>query len=351
LGSGVSYFVTHVQAQEVNPIAGQDEHETLETLFRNVDLSFAKALLQECFHTVGPGRPPRNPLGVFRTFIVMRMKGVRSLREMTRLLDTDIRLRKLCLIKPDEAGYPRSVLSRFIRKVGEDNLTKIIEEKVVKLLKRSNARDVDAVFDASFIKAWSTRHPLDNQRGFSDDDARVGRAGRTFGLGYKLHLSIDSQSMLPLTSVFASANQNEKKHSPSMLEKTKLILKQSAAKLRSVIADSQYSDSKLRNAVCEAVIPYPANQKRGVRGLLRVDKKFRTYGPDNQEKEYHKRPHIEAVYSFLKTQYSMAINKVRGAKNVASYALFSILCLVLNREAAENIRRPDKAVSPTYFNT
>ena len=281
----------------------------------------------------------------------MRMKGVRSLREMTRLLDADPRLRRLCLVKTGEAGYPRSVLSRFIRKVGEDNLTRIIEEKVVKLLKRNDAKDVDAVLDASFIKAWSTRHPLDNQKGYSDVDARVGRAGRTFALGYKLHLSIDSQTMLPLTCVFASANQNEKKHSLNMLEKTKLILKRSAARLRSVIADSQYSDGKLRSALGAAVIPYPANQKRDVKGLLRVDKKFRTYGPEDQKKEYHKRPHIEAVYSFLKTQYSMAINKVRGVRNVASYALYSLLCLVLNREAAQNLRRPDKAVSPTYFNT
>jgi transposase len=281
----------------------------------------------------------------------MKMKGVRSLREMTRLLDFDLRLRRLCLIRPGEAGYPRSVLSRFIRKVGEDNLTRIIEEKVVKLLKRNDAKDVDAVLDASFIKAWSTRHPLDNKKGYSDDDARVGRAGRTFGLGYKLHLSIDSQTMLPLSCVFASANQNEKKHSPSMLEKTMLILRQSAAKLRSVIADSQYSDKKIRSVVDKTVIPYPGNQERGVEGLLRVDKKFRTYGPEDQRKEYHKRPHIEAVYSFLKNQYSLAMNKVRGARSVASYALYSLLCLVLNREAAENIRRPDKAVSPTYFNT
>jgi transposase len=279
------------------------------------------------------------------------MKGIRSLREMTRLLDTDIRLRKLCLIKTGEVGYPRSVLSRFIRKVGEDNLTRIIEQKVVKLLKRNNAKDVDAVLDASFIKAWSTRHPLDNKKGYSDEEARVGRAGRTFGLGYKLHLSIDSQTMLPLTCVLASANQNEKKHSVNMLEKTKLILKRSAARLKSVIADSQYSDGKLRSAVDEAVIPYPSNQKRGVRDILRVDKKFRTYGPDDQKNEYHKRPRIEAVYSFLKTQYSLATNKVRSVRNVASYALYSLLCLVLNREAAENIRRPDKAVSPTYFNT
>jgi hypothetical protein len=269
---------------------------------------------------------------------------------MTRLLDSDPRLRKLCLIKTGEAAYSRSVLSRSIRKVGEDSLTRIIEEKVVKLLERNDAKDIDAVLDASFIKAWSTRHPLDNQKGYSDMEARVGRAGRTFGLGYKLHLSIDSKSMLPLTCVFASANQNEKKHSLNMLEKTKLILKRSAARLRSVIADSQYSDGKLRRAVKTAVIPYPANQKRGVRDILRVDKKFRTYGPEDQRMEYHKIPHIEAVYSFLKTQYSLAINKVRGVRNVASYALYSLLCLVLNRESAENIKRPDKAVSPTFFN-
>jgi transposase len=222
---------------------------------------------------------------------------------------------------------------------------------VVNLLKQNNARDVDAVLDALFIKAWSIRHPLDNQKGLSDEDARVGRAGRTYGLGYKLHLSIDSQTMLPLSCVFASANQNEKKHSLSMLDKTKLILKRSAARLRSVIADSQYSDGKIRDAIEETVIPYPANQKRDVKGLLRVDKKFRTYGPEDQKREYHKRPHIEAVYSFLKTQYSLAVNKVRGLRNVTSYALYSLLCLVLNREAAENIKKPDKAVSPTYFNT
>jgi transposase len=290
-------------------------------------------------------------MGLFRTFIVMRMKGVPSLREMTRLLDTDLRLRKLCLIKTGEAGYPRSVLSRFIRKVGETRLINIIEEKVVKLLKHNDAACVDSIFDASFIKAWSTRDPLDSQTGYSDREARVGRAGRTFGLGYKLHLAIDSKTMLPLACTFASANQNEQKHSLNILKKTELILKQSAAKLKSVIADSQYSDSKLRNAVDKNVIPYRANQKRDVKGLLRVDKKFRTYGPDDQKEEYHKRPHIEAVYSFLKTQYSLTVNKVRGLGNVASYALFSILCLVLNREAAENIGRYDKAVSPTYFNT
>jgi hypothetical protein len=89
----------------VNPLSGQDEYETLETFFASVDLSFER-LVWECFHTSGPDRPPRNPLGVFRAFIVMRMKGVHSLREMSRLLDVDARLRRLCLIKEGERGYP-----------------------------------------------------------------------------------------------------------------------------------------------------------------------------------------------------------------------------------------------------
>jgi hypothetical protein len=123
------------------------------------------------------------------------------------------------------------------------------------------------------------------------------------------------------------------------------------AKVRSVVADSQYSDSKLRCAVEKATIPYPANHRKGVEGLLRVDRKFRTYGSEEDKTEYHKRPPIEAVNSFLKTQFSMANNKVRGLAQVTFYALCGILCLVLNREAAQRMGRHEKAVSPTYFNT
>ncbi len=279
------------------------------------------------------------------------MKGVRSLREMTRLLDVDKRLRKICLLKSGEAAYSRSVLSRFTRKVGEDNINKIIDEKVVELLKCNGTHEVDVVLDASFIKAWSTRDPMDNQTGYSDKEARVGRTGRSYALGYKIHLSIDSETMLPLSCLFASANQNERRHSLTILERAKLVLKNSGVKLRNLIADSQYSDGKIRSAVDKAVIPYPSNQKPGDKDLLRVDKKFRTFGPEDQKREYHKRPPIEAVNSFLKTQFGMATNKVRGLKQVTVYALLSIFCLVLNREAAQNIGRFDKAVSPTYFNT
>ena len=84
--------------------------------------------------------------------------------------------------------------------------------------------------------------------------------------------------------------------------------------------------------------------------VLRVDRKFRTHGPEEERAKYHMRPAVKAAYAFLKTQYGMAVNKVRRLKNVAVYALYSVLCHVLTREAAKNIGRPDKAVSPTFFN-
>jgi len=50
----------------------------------------------------------------------MRMKGIRSLRELARILNVDQRIRRLCLVKRDENGYPRSVLSRFTHLVGAE---------------------------------------------------------------------------------------------------------------------------------------------------------------------------------------------------------------------------------------
>jgi len=279
----------------------------------------------------------------------MRMKGVRSLRELTRILDVDTRIRRLCLIKKDEGGYPRSVLSRFTHRVGAETLRLIIEEKVIMLLRRSRVEEVDAVLDASFIKAWSIRHPESNKVGLSDRDARVGRSGRSFGLGYKLHTSVDPKRILPLANVLAPANENEKRHAPSLVERTRGVLGRAGARLRCLIGDSQYSSRNVRSLVDYSVIPYMSNQRRG-EDVLRVDRLFRTHGPEDLVEMYRRRPAAEALFAFVKNQYGLTVNRVRGLVNVSVYALLSVLCLVLNREAAVNVGRPDKAMSPTFFN-
>jgi len=279
----------------------------------------------------------------------MRLKGIRSLRELTRILDIDSRLRRLCLIKKDENGYPRSVISRFTNRVGAETLQLIIEEKTVWLLRRSGVTEVDAVLDASFIKAWSIRDPADNQTGLSDPEARVGRNGRGFDLGYKLHASVDPKRILPLATLLASANENEKRHAPTLVKRTRLLLERAGVMLGSLIADSQYSSAKVRALVEHSVIPYMANQRCGG-DALRVDRLFRAHGSAAEVEVYRRRPAVEALFAFLKNQYGLTVNRVRGLVNVGVYSLLSVLCLVLNREAAENVGRPDKVLSPTFFN-
>jgi hypothetical protein len=114
---------------------------------------------------------------------------------------------------------------------------------------------------------------------------------------------------------------------------------------RAVVADSQYSSENVRDLIeefeAEPVIPYMSNQRRG-EDVLRVDRRFRASGPVGEVAEYRKRPAVEALFEFLRTQFGLGVNRVR---------LLSVLCCALNREAAENMGRPEKALSPTFFNT
>ena len=66
--------------------------------------------------------------------------------------------------------------------------------------------------------------------------------------------------------------------------------------------------------------------------------------------EYRKRPAVEAFFAYLRNHFGLNVVKVRGLVDVSVYALLSVLCIVLNREAAERMGRPDKALSPTFFN-
>ena len=213
-------------------------------------------------------------------------------------------------------------------------------------LRRSRVAEVDAVLDAAFIKAWSIRHPDNSKVGFSDPDAGVGKNDRGYDLGYKLHASVEHSRILPLACLVAPANENEKRHAPSLVERTRVVLGRAEMRLRRLIGDSQISSGWVRSLVDCAVIPYTSNQRGDG---LRVDRWFRAHGPVELVEEHRKRPAVEALFAYVKNQCGLTVNKVRGLLNVSVYVLLSVLCIVLNREAAESVGRPDKALSPTFF--
>ena len=323
-------------------------YETLETLFRKVDLSFAEKVLKEIFHPKdAPGRPPRKPIGVFKAHLLRRLRHIPSDRMLVRQLWKDSRLKQLCDIESSEPPYGIAVLSRFRSRVGPEKLALIIDDALGILVKKGRINGETIALDSTFIKAYS-RRSLDNRTGYSDPESRVGRAVKAKDLGYRLHLAVDTKSELPVAMIVASANENEKKHSCNLLENAS-----AKVKFKKLVADAQYSSQSLRDSATNIgtvpVIPYPRNQKKGIKGVLRVDRKFRSHGPQDLRRTYRKRAAVERVFSRLKNLVGLKEHNLRGLAKITFHSQLCILAMLLTAQAAVNTRQPSKTRSIRYF--
>ena len=323
-------------------------YETLETLFRKVDLSFAEKALKEVFHPKdSPGRPPRSPIGIFKAQLLKRLRHIPSDRMLVRQLWKDPRLKAICDIEASQPPYGIAVLSRFRSRVGPERLARITDDLIETLVKEGRVRGKTLALESTFIKAYSRRN-LDNRTGFSDPESRVGRAVKAKDLGYRLHLAVDAKSELPVAMVVASANENEKKHSLMLFEKASIHVRPEY-----VMADPQYSSNSLREELLRngaiPVIPYPRNQMKGVKGVLRVDRKFRSHGPQELRRAYKKRVAVERVFSRLKNLVGLKEHNLRGLAKLTFHSQLCVIAMLLVAQAAVNTHKNSKSRSIRYF--
>jgi transposase len=323
-------------------------YETLETLFGKVDLSFAEAVLNESYHVKGSsGRPPRKPLGIFKAHLLRRLRHVPSDRMLVRQLWKDPRLRRICDIEENEPPYGIAVLSRFRSRVGPERLMRIVDHAIETLVKKRRIKGETLAMDSTFIKACSRRN-LDNRTGYSDPESRVGRAVKTRDLGYRLHLTVDCRSEMPIAMTVAPANENEKKHSMQLFEKASCHVKP-----KRLLADPQYSSQRLRDVALKQgtvpVIPYPRNQQKGVKGILRIDRKFKSHGPQELRRAYRKRVAVERVFSRLKNLAGLTLHNLRGLARITFHAQLCLLIMLFTAQAAINTHKPGRSRSIRYF--
>jgi len=330
----------------MNPL---EEYETLESLLQNSDLGFVNELLMGAFHQEGPGRTPRNPLGVFKAHLAKRFLGLRGIRELERRPWNDPRLRHICDIEDHEPAYGRSVLSRFPAKIGAERLQGIIDHLLKGLKDAKLVKSKNVAMDASFIKAYSSID-MKTRLGRSDPDARIGRGGKGYGLGYNLHLSVDADSELPIAFSVTPANVRDIEEAPNLLRATRRVLPRG---IEHVMGDRGYSSDRFRREVCrrsmEPIIPYRSNQHRGERGLLRIDKHFKTHGPMRLKRLYRKRNAVERVFSRLKEQLGLRDHRVRGLIKVTLHVQLCIIGMLLNAQAAINGQKREKILSIAYY--
>jgi transposase len=167
-------------------------------------------------------------------------------------------------------------------------------------------------------------------------------------LGYRLHLAVDARSELPVAMTVASANENEKKHSIRLFEKASIHVKP-----RRLLADPQYSSQSLRDVALKQgtvpVIPYPRNQQKGVTGILRIDKRFKSHGPQQLRRAYRKRVAVERVFSRLKNLAGLTQHNLRGLVKITFHAQLCLLIMLFTAQAAVNTHKPGKSRSIRYF--
>jgi len=325
-----------------------EKHEDVVSILSMLDLGDIEKTISQPYHETGPGRPPRNLLGIFKVLIVKRLRQIPSDRELYRRLWNDENLREICDIEEHEKPYHPSQLTRFRNRVGPEILENIMNNLLRELVDDDTIKGETLALDATFIKAWSRRDPTDDSHGFSDPESRVGRDGKTYDLGYKAHLAVDVDSDMPVAVVVASANENEKKHTEELLEKASLVVEG----FKAVVADSQYSSRRVRDCVLECgaepVVPYMSNQARG-EPVLRVDRFFRTSGPCVERRFYGVgRASVERVNSRLGL-VGLDCLKLRGLRSVMVHVLLCIIVMLLVAVAALRLDRPWKARSLASF--
>ena len=88
---------------------------------------------------------------------------------------------------------------------------------------------------------------------------------------------------------------------------------------------------------------------RRKKGLLRVDRFFRTHGPKREKRLYRLRSSIERVNSRLKEQLCLENHRVRSLVRVKIHSLFCLVAMLLNAVAAVRLKAVDKVRSITLL--
>ena len=306
------------------------------------------ALLSSLYHAAGTrGHPYHDPLTLLKMELVKRFMEIKSYAEVHRRLQVSEEYRRVCGIDSTDKIPHQSTWTRFRQRVGAARFQLILADLLRQLAPISICKASTVATDLTVIEAYSKRDPKNNTVGYSDPEARLRKEGRNVTLGYGVHIAVDVVKGLIIGFIVAPGNRNEKHVFPYLL--MQLII--AGIRIRTLIADPQYS-SRLTRLLCSlwgitAIIPYPRNQLKQVKGLLRVDRIFHVHGPARQVKLYHKRSADERSNAWLKGFYGLNQLRTRGLENATIHVTLCIMVTYIITIAAIKHKRPNLIRSPT----
>ena len=312
----------------------------------SLDLDSIRSFLMSLYHGVGPGRKPYDPVSMLKAQVLKHLLRVPSDRRLALFLKRDRRVARACGFRRKTPSH--GLFTQFKHRLGKDGYEKVFSMLLRQLMESGVVKGKVVAVDGTAVKAYSQRD-LENKRGKSDFDARVGRGRRGFILGYKVHTACCANSELPLAFTVEPCNMNEKCFIKLLLEK----LKRRGVGFKTVLADAQYDSAKVRNCVreygAEPVVPYRKSSK--IRNALKVGKDFIVQGVKRLVKLFRKRVCIERLFSRAKEWLLLDHLRVRGLEQASIHACLSFSAMLVVALTAVRQRKPSLIRSIKHYTT
>ena len=180
----------------------------IKRVLSSLDLGSIREFLSSHYHREGAGRKPYNPASMLKAQLLKYLRRIPSDRRLALLLRWNKRIARACGFKRKTPSH--GLFTQFRHRLGRDGYEKVFSLVLEQLSRRGVVKGEVVAMDSTAIKAYSQRD-LENKRGKSDFDARVGRGRRGFVLGYKVHTVCCTSSELPLAFTVQPCNVNEKR--------------------------------------------------------------------------------------------------------------------------------------------
>jgi len=304
-------------------------------LLDSLNLGSIRGFLMSLYHREGAGRKPYEHVSMLKAQVLKHLLRVPSDRRLALLLKRDRRGARACGFRRETPSH--SLFTQFRHRLGKDGYEKLFSMLLKQLLKSEVVKGKVVAVDSTAVKAYSQRD-LENKRGKSDSDARVGRGRRGFLLGYKVHTVCCTSSELPLAFTVQPCNVNEKLCFKLLLEK----LKGQGVCIKTVLADAQYDSTRVRETVkeydAEPVTPYRKSSR--IKNTLRVGHDFIVHGVKRLVNLFRKQVSIERVFSRAKEWLLLDHLRVRGLEQAFIHACLSFSAMLVAALTAFRQHKP-----------
>jgi hypothetical protein len=325
-------------------------------LFENLDLTPIHPTLWTGLHTDGPGRPVEyQPEWDLKALMARQLLQIPYMKDLVKRLRRNPHLRHACGYQnkaPTEAHF-----TQMKKRIGAEGFRVIEAWMRREALKLRESQPLSAAglvqaacVDGTDLRAWSSRSPDDSKRGRGDTDARLGRGGKGFYLGYRTVFLTDIEGF-PLGHVEAPANVNE----PLLVEPLLDRVLGEDLEVELLAGDSGFESRRVFDAI-EARKMSSLVAWRRMKGrdnpadVLTIRDRIDVEGPEHKRVVYKRlRAVVEGFIGRVKSRLAYGRLTWQGLEN-ASIHVSLVLCVVYAVAiAAFRIGVPELRQSVAFF--